>query len=115
MRKLPRHPGLVPGSTEQQAAATRVEEWTPEQVRGDGPWKRRIGMAAALALTACGKAAGLAPADGHRLPVAPRGAVATPSPADLITPTVQQRPQRGDELLRSSQERRKDDYDLPPE
>ncbi|MCW4461773.1 glycine--tRNA ligase subunit beta [Sphingomonas sp. BT-65] len=30
-----RHPGLVPGSTAPQAAASRVEGWTPEQVRGD--------------------------------------------------------------------------------
>ena len=30
-----RHPGLVPGSTAQQPTVSRVEEWTPEQVRGD--------------------------------------------------------------------------------
>ena len=68
----------------------------------------------ALALTACGKAAGLAPAEGHHLPIAPRGAPVTPTPADLLTPTPQQRPQRGDELLRQSQDRRDDEYDLPP-
>ncbi len=31
-----RHPGLVPGSTAQQHSAVHEEEWTPEQVRGDG-------------------------------------------------------------------------------
>ena len=30
-----RHPGLVPGSTEPQEAASQQEGWTPEQVRGD--------------------------------------------------------------------------------
>ena len=77
--------------------------------------KRLLGFAALLTLAACGKAAGLAPAEGHQLPVAPRGATATPTPIDLLTPTTQLRPQRGVELLRSSQERRSDEYDLPPE
>jgi hypothetical protein len=72
-------------------------------------------LAALLALAACGKAAGLAPRPGEQLPVAPRGARATPTPAELLTPTTQQRPQRGDELLRTSQERRSDDFDLPPD
>ena len=76
--------------------------------------RRAIPMLA-LALAACGKAAGLAPAPGQQLPVAPRGAVATPTPTELLTPTTQQRPQRGDELLRSSQERRDDEFDLPPQ
>ena len=31
-----RHAGLVPASTVQPAMASPVEEWTPEQVRGDG-------------------------------------------------------------------------------
>ncbi|AQR74730.1 tRNA pseudouridine(55) synthase TruB [Sphingomonas sp. LM7] len=31
-----RHPGLVPGSTAPQSAASRLEEWPREQVRGDG-------------------------------------------------------------------------------
>ena len=71
-------------------------------------------LALVLTLAACGKAAGLAPRPGEPLPVAPRGARATPTPAELLTPTAQQRPQRGDELLRSSQERRSDEFDLPP-
>jgi threonylcarbamoyladenosine tRNA methylthiotransferase MtaB len=36
VRPLPRHPGLVPASTEPQERA-QVGEWTPEQVRGDEP------------------------------------------------------------------------------
>ena len=76
--------------------------------------KRLIALAAPLLLTACGSAAGLQPPEGRSLPVAPRGATATPTPSELLTPTTQQRPQRSDELLRSSQERRSDDFDLPP-
>ena len=65
-------------------------------------------------LGACGSSIGLKPAPGEPLPGAPYGAAATPTPAQLLTPTTQQRPQRSDELLRSSQERRADDFDLPP-
>lgn len=72
-------------------------------------------LAVALLLTGCGSAAGLAPPEGQRLPVAPRGADATPTPGELLTPTTQQRPERSDELLRSSDERRSDDFDLPPQ
>ncbi|GGB22734.1 hypothetical protein GCM10011380_10470 [Sphingomonas metalli] len=72
-------------------------------------------IALALPLTGCGAAAGLEPREGQSLPVAPRGAVATPTPGELLTPTVQQRPQRSDELLRNSEERRSDEFDLPPQ
>ena len=67
-----------------------------------------------LPLAACGSAAQLQPPPGKALPVAPYGARATPTPADLLNPTTQQRPDRVDELLRNSQERRRDDFDLPP-
>jgi len=68
-----------------------------------------------LPLAGCGSSVGLKPSPGQSLPVAPYGAAATPTPGDLLKPTSQQRPQRSDELLRSSQERRSDDYDLPPQ
>jgi hypothetical protein len=48
------------------------------------------------------------------LPVAPYGATATPTPADLIKPSDQARPERSDEVLKNSQQRRGDDFDLPP-
>lgn len=67
-----------------------------------------------LLLAGCGSAAGLKPAPGEHLPVAPRGAAATPTPQELLTPTSQERPQRSDELLRRSDERRSDEFDLPP-
>ena len=75
---------------------------------------KRFVLAAALLLGGCGSAAGLQPAPGRSLPVAPYGAKATPTPAQLLTPTTQQRPQRSDELLRNSEQRRSDDFDLPP-
>ena len=75
---------------------------------------KRLIVLAALALGACGSAVGLRPQDGVPLPVAPYGATATPTPNQLVTPTPQQRPQRTDELLRSSEERRSDEFDLPP-
>lgn len=71
-------------------------------------------VALALLLTGCGSAPGLQPAPGAALPVAPYGATATPAARDLLAPTTQQRPQRSDELLRRSEERRADDFDLPP-
>ncbi len=123
MTRLLRHPGLVPGSRVPQAlnleprSASPAARWTPERVRGDvggrATGRCLIGFLA-LALTACGSAKGLSPRPGESLPIAPRGAKATPTPGDLLTPSTQQRPQRGDELLRSSQERRSDEFDLPP-
>lgn len=77
--------------------------------------KRLLGLAGlALALSGCGAADRLAPAEGKTLPIAPYGAKTTPTPAQLLTPTTQQRPQRSDELLTTSQPRRSDEFDLPP-
>ncbi|MDF2494356.1 hypothetical protein [Sphingomonas sp.] len=70
-------------------------------------------LAAAL-LSACGSSRGLRPAEGERLPVAPYGATATPTPAELLTPSPQARPGRSDEVLRNSEQRRSDEFDLPP-
>lgn len=71
-------------------------------------------VTAGLLLAGCGSARDLRPAPGEALPVAPFGADATPTPADLMTPTAQQRPGRSDELLTRSDERRGDEFDLPP-
>lgn len=75
--------------------------------------KRTMILTGALTLAGCG-ASGLKPAPGETLPVAPYGARATPTPQELLKPANQARPDRSDELLTSSQERRNDDFDLPP-
>lgn len=71
-------------------------------------------LALALLLGACGSAATLKPVAGTQLPPKPYGATTTPTARDLSTPTNQARPERSDELLRSSEVRRGDDFDLPP-
>ena len=68
----------------------------------------------AVLLAGCGAARELRPGDGEQLPAAPYGAVATPTPTDLLTTEPQARPGRSDELLRSSEQRRSDEFDLPP-
>jgi len=75
---------------------------------------RPVLIALPLLLAGCGSAAGLKPPEGGALPVAPIGARATPTPQELLAPTPQQRPQRSDELLRRSDQRRSDEFDLPP-
>ena len=75
---------------------------------------KRLVLILAGLLAGCGSAVGLRPAPGAALPVAPYGAQATPTPDQLLAPTPQQRPQRSDELLKSSEQRRSDEFDLPP-
>jgi len=67
-----------------------------------------------LCLAACGGREPLQPAQGESMPVAPAMALATPTTDDLLEPTTQQRPDRVDELLRRSEEREDDPFDLPP-
>jgi hypothetical protein len=68
----------------------------------------------AAALAGCGSSRALRPGDGEPLPPAPYGATATPTPDDLLKANPQARPGRSDELLRNSDERRSDEFDLPP-
>jgi hypothetical protein len=75
----------------------------------------RLLILSPLLLAGCGSAVGLKPPSGGQLPVAPYGAAVQPNPTQLVTPTPQQRPQRSDELLKSSEARRTDEFDLPPE
>ncbi len=76
--------------------------------------KRLLPLLAALALAACGSTGTLKPAAGEQLPAAPYGATATPSVTQLLTPTVQQRPQRSGDVMTRSSERQDDAFDLPP-
>ncbi|NJR77802.1 hypothetical protein [Sphingomonas corticis] len=68
----------------------------------------------ALALAGCGSTKPLEPPAGRPpIPVA-QGATAPATTGELLTPGVQARPGRGDSTLRRSEERRSDDFDLPP-
>jgi hypothetical protein len=75
--------------------------------------KRAI-LLVGLALAGCGAARELKPRPGETLPVAPYGAAKTPTRDQLIKPTTQQRPSRTDDLLTASDQRRTDEFDLPP-
>jgi len=69
---------------------------------------------ALLALAACGKRDALRPADGHSLPPKPASAAAQPDVDSLMTPPVETRPGRSDDVLRRSEERPDDRFNLPP-
>jgi hypothetical protein len=75
----------------------------------------RLALIAALAgLAGCGKVAPLQPAPGQSLPVKPALASTTPDAEQLLTPPTYARPERIDELMKRSQPRRADRFDLPP-
>jgi hypothetical protein len=77
----------------------------------------KTGLALALlvvALSACGSRTTLKPKTGASMPQPSITASRTPSAEELMTPDVQTRPKRSDELLRRSEERREDKFDLPP-
>lgn len=67
-----------------------------------------------LALGACGGREPLRPAAGEQLPVAPQQAARAPTTDELLTPPPVLRPDRVDEVLRRSEERGEDRFDLPP-
>jgi hypothetical protein len=75
---------------------------------------RLASIAAFVALAGCGKVAPLHPAPGQTLPVKPALASTTPDAEQLLTPPTQARPERIDELMKRSQPRRVDRFDLPP-
>jgi hypothetical protein len=70
---------------------------------------------AGLSLVGCGSTQALKPAPGASLPVAPTGAATPPSVQQLLTPSVQARPTRSNELLTKSKPRKPDEFDLPPQ
>ena len=67
-----------------------------------------------LLLSACGARVMVSPKQGNALPVKAETAVVQATPEQLMTPDQQARPKRSDELLRRSEERREDKFDLPP-
>jgi hypothetical protein len=75
---------------------------------------RLLLLAAAMGLASCGRVAELKPAPGKPLPVKPLMARTAPTTQELLTPPPYARPDRVDELVRRSQPRPSDPFDLPP-
>jgi len=75
---------------------------------------RIILIASVAALAACGRQAELKPAPGQPMPVKPLMAKTTPTVDQLLTPPTYARPARVDELVKRSQPRPQDPFDLPP-
>ncbi len=69
---------------------------------------------ATLLLAACGRREALSPAPGTSVPPAPAMAARAPTTDELLQPTAIARPERVDELLKRSEEREDDRFDLPP-
>ena len=76
--------------------------------------KRAILLLLALAATGCGKQPDLKPLAGQAMPVKAATAPQAATIDQLLTPSAQSRPDRVDEVLRKSQERQSDRFDLPP-
>jgi hypothetical protein len=75
---------------------------------------KRIILLGAVLLGSCGQMADLQPARGEALPVKPLLATRTPTAEQLLTPPANADPERIDELVKRSEPRRPDRFDLPP-
>lgn len=75
---------------------------------------RSLTLIAIAATAGCGRVGNLEPAAGKALPVKPLMARTTPSAEQLLTPPAYARPDRIDELLKRSEPRKPDPFDLPP-
>ena len=75
---------------------------------------RLLALAALLGAAGCGRVAELKPQAGHAPPAKPMMARTTPTVTELLTPPTYARPDRVDELVKKSQPRANDPYDLPP-
>ncbi|MBF6602919.1 MAG: hypothetical protein ITG03_08120 [Sphingorhabdus sp.] len=71
-------------------------------------------FATLMILSACGNRGDLVPAKGESLPPAAYGETEKPTAEELLTPSSQAQPERSDELLRRSEKRQDDKFDLPP-
>jgi hypothetical protein len=71
-------------------------------------------FSAAIALASCGRVADLKPAPGQPLPVRPLMARSTPTANDLLTLPPYAKPDRVDELMKRSEPRPQDPFDVPP-
>ena len=71
-------------------------------------------LAMVLGIASCGRVADLRPAAGKSLPVKPLMARTTPTPQELLIAPPYAKPDRVDELVKRSQPRPSDPFDLPP-
>ena len=71
-------------------------------------------LLALLLVAACGRKNDLQPADGT-LPPAPSGAAAAPTVEAMLDPPPQAAPERVDDPVKRSEERREDRFELPPQ
>ncbi|UKK83800.1 hypothetical protein L7H23_14680 [Sphingopyxis sp. BSN-002] len=71
-------------------------------------------LAATALLGACGSKEDLKPVAGQPAAAIPVGAKRAPTTEELTTPDAQAKPARSDELLKRSEQREPDDFDLPP-
>jgi hypothetical protein len=76
--------------------------------------KRIIAASAILLIAGCGRVAELQPAPGKSLPVKPLMAKTTPKAEDLLAVPTYARADRVDELMKRSEPRPQDPFDLPP-
>jgi hypothetical protein len=71
-------------------------------------------IAALLLASGCGRQVDLKPAAGQALPVKPLMARTTPTPNDLLRIPAYAKPDRVDELMKRSEPRAQDPFNLPP-
>jgi predicted small lipoprotein YifL len=77
--------------------------------------KAKIGTILMLGvLAACGKVGPLEPKAGQAPPAKAIGQSEVPGSEALMEPSIQARPGRSDELMRRSERRVNDPFDLPP-
>jgi hypothetical protein len=75
---------------------------------------RLLAFAALGLLAGCGRQVDLKPAPGQPLPVKPLMARTTPTPNELLEIPTWAKPDRVDELMKRSEPRKQDPFDLPP-
>jgi predicted small lipoprotein YifL len=73
-----------------------------------------VGLALLATLAACGKVGPLEPKAGQAPPAKAYGQTETPESEALMIASEQARPGRSDELMRRSERRTDDPFDLPP-